>query len=113
MRGAGIAVWKQHRRRIGSTRLAAARISTGCGVNRYCPDASVSRQEMASFLSRAFHLPPTQRDFFTDDESSMHEADINRLAASGVAAGCGNGRYCPRDPVTRGQMVAFLHRAMT
>ena len=94
-------------------RVAAAGITSGCATNRYCPGADVSRQEMASFLVRAFHVPASTQDSFTDDESSIHEADINALAASGIASGCGDGRFCPRDSVTRGQMAAFLHRAMT
>jgi hypothetical protein len=67
---------------------------------------------MASFLVRAFALPPTSEDFFTDDDGSMHEKDINAVAAAGITAGCDATRFCPTGPVTRGQMVAFLHRAM-
>ena len=40
---------------------------------------------MASFLVRALGLPATGSDFFTDDESSVHESDINRLAAAARA----------------------------
>lgn len=93
-------------------RLAAAGIAAGCGGGRYCPSAVVSRQEMASFLVRAFHLPATGADYFSDDGGSMHELDINSLAASGITGGCGGGQYCPFGSVTRGQMVAFLHRAL-
>lgn len=37
---------------------------------------------------------------------------IEALAASGVTSGCGFGIYCPDSPVTRGQMAAFLARAL-
>jgi hypothetical protein len=33
-------------------RLAAAGITGGCGPRRYCPTASVSREQMAAFLKR-------------------------------------------------------------
>jgi hypothetical protein len=92
--------------------LAASGITAGCGDGRYCPAANVPRGQMASFLVRAFDLPSTSDDYFTDDEGSMHEADINALAASGITAGCQADRFCPNSSVTRGQMVAFLHRAM-
>jgi glucose/arabinose dehydrogenase len=92
-------------------RLAASGITTGCAPHRYCPQATVTRQEMASFLVRAYDLPNTSTDFFTDDESSIHENDINRLAASGITGGCGGSRFCPTQGVTRGQMTAFLRRA--
>jgi hypothetical protein len=51
-------------------------------------------------------------DFFTDDESSAHDADINRLAASGITGGCGATTFCPGTAITREQMAAFLHRAL-
>jgi hypothetical protein len=94
-------------------RLAAAGVTTGCGGSQYCPHAVVTREQMASFLVRAFALPPTGTDFFTDDEASMHEGDINAVAASGVTFGCGGTAYCPLATITREQMVAFLHRAAT
>lgn len=96
---------------VDINRLAASGITGGCGDGRFCPKASVSRAEMASFLSRARGLAPTSNDYFTDDESSQHESNINRLAASAITGGCGEGRYCPAGVVTRGQMAAFLHRA--
>jgi hypothetical protein len=92
-------------------RLAKAGITKGCTTTLYCPLASVTRDQMASFLVRAFHLPPTSTDYFTDDEASIHESDINRLAAAHITAGCGAGKFCPAKVVTRGEMMAFLHRA--
>jgi hypothetical protein len=92
--------------------LAASGITEGCGDGRYCPSARVQRGQMASFLVRAFDLPPNGMDVFTDDSASIHEGDINALAASGITAGCQTDRFCPISPVTRAQMVAFLHRAM-
>jgi len=92
-------------------RLAASGITGGCAPSRYCPTATVTREQMASFLARALRLPSTSRDFFTDDDASPHEGDINRLAASGITGGCAPDRYCPSAAVTREQMAAFLHRA--
>ena len=93
-------------------RLAAAGISNGCGGGLYCPGAAVTRDQMASFLARALSLPAATTDYFGDDAGSIHEADINRLAAAGVTNGCQAGLYCPTQPVTREQMAAFLHRAI-
>lgn len=93
-------------------RLAASGITGGCDVREYCPKASVRRDQMASFLTRAFDLGPTTTDFFTDDGGNLHEVQINRLAASGITGGCAPGRYCPTQLVSRGQMAAFLHRAI-
>lgn len=94
-------------------RLAASGITFGCGGGRFCPTQIVSREQMASFLVRGWGPPATSTDFFSDDETSIHESDINRLAASGITTGCGGSRFCPLDPVARGQMAAFLYRAIT
>jgi S-layer homology domain len=67
---------------------------------------------MATFLARALELPATGEDFFTDDETSTHEISINRVAAAGIASGCTATTFCPKSAVTRGQMAAFLFRAL-
>ena len=41
--------------------------------------------------------------------SSIHD-DVEALVDAGVTTGCGDGKYCPTDPVTRGQMAQFLNR---
>ena len=93
-------------------KLAEAGISGGCAEGLYCPTAPVFREQMASFLSRALEYAETEADFFSDDETSSHEPDINRFAEAGVTTGCGPGLYCPDGTVTRAQMTAFLHRAL-
>jgi hypothetical protein len=37
---------------------------------------------------------------------------IEALAASGITVGCGGGNFCPNGTVTRGEMAAFLARAL-
>jgi hypothetical protein len=92
--------------------LAESKITSGCGDEIFCPDGGVTRSQMASFLVRALDLPATSRDYFRDDEGNKHEGNINRLAASGITAGCGSGRFCPDGVVTRAQMATFLARAL-
>jgi hypothetical protein len=50
---------------------------------------------------------------FSDVPTSMtfHGA-IGNLAGSGITGGCGGTKYCPTDPVTRGQMAGFLNRGL-
>ena len=58
-------------------------------------------------------LPPGGS--FTDDDGNIHEGSIEAIAAEGITRGCNpptNDRFCPGDPVTRGQMAAFLNRAL-
>ncbi len=93
--------------------LAASGITGGCAAARFCPRGVVTRAQMASFLARALGLPGATRDYFSDDDRSAHQTDINRLAESGITSGCAPGRFCPDAGITRGQMAAFLHRALT
>ena len=97
--------------------LAWEGITRGCNPpdnTRFCPDDVVTRGQMAAFLVRALGLTDTGDADFTDDDGSVFETDIERLAAAGITRGCNppdNTRFCPREPVTRGQMAAFLVRA--
>jgi hypothetical protein len=98
--------------------IAAEGITRGCNPpdnDRYCPADPVSRGEMAAFLTRALGLSGSAADEFVDDDDSVFENDINALAAAGITRGCNppdNDRFCPDGNVTRGQMAAFLVRAM-
>jgi dipeptidyl aminopeptidase/acylaminoacyl peptidase len=87
-------------------------ITSGCSSERYCPDASVTREQMASFLARALHLSGPAPDAFTDDETSVHEVNINLVAREGIASGCGVNLFCPSGLVKRDQMASFLSRAL-
>ena len=97
-------------------RLAELRITLGCatGPARYCPYDPVDRDQMASFLVRAFDLDPAPFAAFEDTSGQTHEANISALAATGITAGCATepARYCPDKPVTRGQMATLLARAL-
>ena len=95
--------------------LAAEGITSGCGGGRYCPNAIVTRAQMAVFLLRAEHdagyVPPAPTGIFGDLLlTDPFTPWIEQLSIEGVTAGCGNGNYCPNNPNTRGQMAAFLVR---
>jgi hypothetical protein len=97
--------------------LADAGITSGCNPptnSEYCPDDAVTRGQMAAFLSRALALTDTGSADFADDDDSVFQADIAKLATAGITMGCNppdNTMFCPDGVVTRGQMAAFLHRA--
>lgn len=98
-------------------KLAAAEVTLGCNPptnDRFCPDDLVTREQMAAFLHRALvdTLIPGEPVEFSDDDASVFESDIEWLGATGVTTGCGGTAFCPDDVVTRGQMAAFLHRAL-
>jgi hypothetical protein len=98
--------------------LAAAGITRGCNPpdnDQFCPDDPTTRGQMAAFLNRALDLDASDVDAFTDDDGSVFEGDIDAIAAADITRGCNppdNDEFCPEDLVTRGQMAAFLVRAL-
>ena len=100
--------------------LYADGVTLGCGASplRYCPDASVTRAEMAIFLLRARHgasFNPgsaTGLVFADIPQNYWAAAWIERFAGLGYTAGCRTPplEYCPNDMVTRAQMAIFLQR---
>lgn len=58
----------------------------------------------------AQELPPGGT--FVDDDGSPHEPSIEALVAAGITKGCAVDRFCPRDPVSRGQMASFIVRSV-
>jgi len=104
-----------HKYEWAINRLAAAGVATGCTADAFCPRDLITRAEMASFLVAAFELAPSDTNAFTDDDGSSHESAINALAAAGITTGCSRfapERFCPDRVVTRGQLAAFLFRAL-
>lgn len=98
--------------------VAEAGITLGCNPpinDRFCPRDPVTRGQMAAFLVRALTLADgVGANLFSDDDVSVFEDDIDRLATAGITLGCNppeNDLFCPNDVVTRGQMAAFLVRA--
>lgn len=97
-------------------RLYNAGITSGCSTSpmMYCPTASVTRAQMAIFILRGIHgsayVPPaaTGTVFSDVSTSTFGAAWIEQFAAEGITTGCGNGKFCPDDLVTRAQMAIFL-----
>ncbi len=101
-------------------RLYAANITGGCGSSPriYCPEKPVTRAQMAIFIERgmngsAFTPSPASGTIFGDVAASYWAAAwVEQLASDNITGGCGNGNYCPDNPVTRAQMAVFLLKAM-
>lgn len=94
-------------------RLAALDVTAGCGDGNFCGDRTVTRAQMAVFLSRAFDLPDGDDGGFTDVAAdAWYAADVARLAAAGITGGCGDGTgFCGNHDTTRAQMAVFIARA--
>lgn len=99
--------------------IAAAGITKGCNppVNdHYCPHLDVTRAEMAAFLLRGIgedgNLPSFQ-GYFTDVPAGQwFTPNVERLFELGISTGYADGTYRPGNLVTRGEMAAFILRAL-
>ena len=95
-------------------------ITGGCSATTYCPDANVSRDQMAVFIVRArlgatatftYNPTPYFADVPADYQPAVFFKSIQKLKEIGITAGCSLTSYCPATFVTRGQMAIFLERA--
>jgi hypothetical protein len=100
-------------------KLATAGVTRGCNPpanDNFCPGKNVTREQMAAFLVRALGLTDDGGgNTFIDDDDSIFEDEIAKLAAAGITTGCNppaNDMFCPTKTVTREQMAAFLRRAL-
>lgn len=90
---------------------------TECETDRFCPRDPIERWAMAVWLVRALGYKPYNTDTSRFADVSADEwwsPYAERIARLEVTDGCKRGplRYCPDRPVTRGQMAAFLVRAL-
>lgn len=99
--------------------VAEVGITLGCNPpdnDEFCPSESTTRAQWATFMVRALGLDAGGGDdLFTDDDSSVHETNIDRLATAGITLGCNppdNDQFCPNETVTRQQAASFFVRAM-
>lgn len=71
----------------------------------------------AAFIVAAALLLPAgawaAHSFSDVPDSNIFHDDIEWLADTGVTLGCGDGKFCPGDSVTREQMAAFMRRLST
>jgi len=99
--------------------LFNASVTGGCSADSttYCPEQLVTRAQMAVFILKSIHgasyIPPAVNDTGFEDTPTSYWAAawIKQLASEGRTSGCGNGNYCPDNPVTRAEMAVFLLKA--
>ncbi|MGA3024794.1 MAG: FG-GAP-like repeat-containing protein [Bryobacteraceae bacterium] len=102
-----------------------AGVTTGCvegstpQTRSYCPDNTVTRQEMAAFIVRAvtgttnpaiYNTTPYFQDVPASNPFFPH---IQKLMDLGITTGCSKSPalFCPTDTIPRWQMAMFMVRA--
>ena len=105
-------------------------VTAGCTATAYCPVGTVTRAQMGIFIARAmaggdanipgagtvgscnYNCTAGGTSCFSDvAPDAAYCRHVHYLAAQGVTSGCRTAEYCPRSPITRGQMAVFLVRA--
>ena len=96
-------------------------ITRGCAATLFCPRAELTRQQFVTLLWRVAGQPAPVSlgsEVFSDvSEGVFSDRAIGWAVANDVTRGCTAGtlgdadwRFCPTQPVTRGQMAALLYR---
>ena len=96
-------------------------VTSGCAPELFCPQADLTRQQFVIFLWRAGGRPAAPylgSEAFTDVRPGGYaEQSIGWAVANDITRGCTPGdygtpnwRFCPQQPVTRGQMATLLYR---
>ena len=89
-----------------------AGLKAGCDPLLYCTYNVTLREQLAFFIARLLALPPTDMDFFDDDEGRWYEPYANRVVAAGLMGGCGTRRFCGGSVVTRATAALTLARSL-
>ncbi|MDW3221182.1 MAG: S-layer homology domain-containing protein [Acidimicrobiales bacterium] len=86
-------------------------ITTGTSASTYSPDDPVTRGQLAALLWRLVGEPAVDSSHpFGDVVSGWQQVPVAWMFANGITTGTSASTYSPDDPVTRGQVAAFLHR---
>jgi exopolysaccharide biosynthesis protein len=104
---------------VAINRMAAMGVVLGVGDGRYAPTAPVTRNQMATFLTRAVFVATgggipvaAEHDYFDDDPLDPHQQFINLAAELGIAGGVSGTSFNPGGRVSRAQMATFLVRTL-
>lgn len=97
--------------------LAALGIVRGRADDTYAPDGRVTRAQTASILVRTFeHVTgatlEAERNYFTDDDGSVHAAAIDAAGLAGLTTGLGPEEFGPGMDLRRDEMATLVARLL-
>jgi len=83
-------------------------------AQKFNPEATLSRGDMAIVLQRAFKLKESERYYFSDvTEKTKGYKEIYTIASKNITRRYTDGSFKPDLPLTRAHFSAFLARALT
>ena len=88
-------------------------ITTGVAEGLFAPDATCTRAQSVTFLSRALDgTAGTGRSFTDVPADAWYAAAVAWAVEKGITKGTSDTTFSPNGTCTRGQIVTFLYRAM-
>jgi len=82
-------------------------------TDKFRPDDTLTRYEMAVILQKAFHLSVKTNDLFYDVPNNFWATDaVRSLYSNGITKGIGNYQYGGEMNVTREQFATFMYKAI-
>ncbi|WP_185806779.1 5'-nucleotidase C-terminal domain-containing protein [Bacillus salinus] len=95
--------------------VKAAGIFNGYDDGTFGADDTLTREQMATVLVRAFEFAATEKAVqITDKEaiSPSHVANVEILLQNGISTGKDDGSFAPHETVTRSMFALFLQRSL-
>lgn len=88
-------------------------ILNGDGRGNINPNSRISRQDVCTILQRVMSIEDAEANFADRDEISAYaKGAVGGLCKIGVINGRGEGKFAPRDEMTRAETTAVLCRAL-
>lgn len=105
----GLHPWARHEIEV----LASKGVIKGISAELYDPSSNITRADFLKLLITALDLRAEITDNFTDVvESDYFYETVGIAKALGIVKGVGGGKFEPRTPVTRQDMMVMVERAL-
>lgn len=86
----------------------------GCAAGQFCPNDPISRADLAYAIAKLngqSYGAPSSPTFSDVGSGHWGYAAIEEVAGLGVITGCGGGKFCPDESVSRAAGAVFVRRA--
>ncbi|WP_347862222.1 S-layer homology domain-containing protein [Salimicrobium sp. PL1-032A] len=83
-------------------------IIVGMTEERFAPKREIIRGDAALILKRAFDIPDTDEEYFSDVEEEYYAGAVNAIASAGIAEGYPDGTFRQEQSLTRAELVRIL-----
>lgn len=103
---------RNHKNREAIEALASRGIISGKGNDKFDPDATMTRAEFATIVTKALGLTPKANGKFTDVKAGDWFAGyVGTASQYGIIAGVGDNKFDPNGTITRQEAAVMVARA--